>query len=189
MKIIKTLLIVRKVFPCYRTVEETYSTAVDIASNYPDLATWTDIGNSWEKENLPSGGYAIFALRLTAHISNVDLGTKPVFFANCAIHAREYATAELCTRFAEKLVEGYNIDAGKKNLHFLLYSMKAHMVVAHTHTFLDITALLDHHEIHLILITNPDGRKKAEAGDLWRKNTNQNYCGTTSTSRGGKLFI
>ena len=40
----------------------------------------------------------------------------------------------------------------------------------------DITALIDHHEIHLILVTNPDGRKKAEQGILWRKNTNNNFC-------------
>src|SRR5688500_15847401 len=36
-------------FPCYRTVEETYQTAVDIVTNNPTLATWSDIGDSWEK--------------------------------------------------------------------------------------------------------------------------------------------
>ena len=33
-----------------------------------------------------------------------------------------------------------------------------------------------------MLHTNPDGRKQAETGLSWRKNTNQNYCGATSTS-------
>jgi len=38
-----------------------------------------------------------------------------------------------------------------------------------------------------MLHTNPDGRKKAETGILWRKNTNQNYCGATSNNRGADL--
>jgi len=39
----------------------------------------------------------------------------------------------------------------------------------------------------LMLHTNPDGRKKAETGLSWRKNTNQNYCGATSNNRGADL--
>jgi hypothetical protein len=38
-----------------------------------------------------------------------------------------------------------------------------------------------------MLVVNPDGRKKAETGLSWRKNTNQNYCGATSNSRGADL--
>jgi carboxypeptidase T len=34
---------------------------------------------------------------------------------------------------------------------------------------------------------NPDGRKHAEAGVSWRKNTNENYCSPTSTDRGADL--
>ncbi len=34
---------------------------------------------------------------------------------------------------------------------------------------------------------NPDGRKEAEAGYSWRKNTNENYCGATSINRGADL--
>ena len=78
-----------------------------------------------------------------------------------AIHAREYTTAELAMRFAEGLVDGYGIDA-------------------------DATWLLDHHEVHLLLQTNPDGRKNAEAGAFWRKNTDNNYCANTD-SRGADL--
>ena len=36
-------------FPCYRTVEETYTTAQDIVSAHPELASWIDIGDSWER--------------------------------------------------------------------------------------------------------------------------------------------
>ena len=78
-------------------------------------------------------------------------GTKPKLFVTSAIHAREYTTAELTTRFAESLVNEYGVAA-------------------------DATWLLDHHEVHLMLQANPDGRKHAEAGQLWRKNVNENYC-------------
>ena len=35
---------------------------------------------------------------------------------------------------------------------------------------------LNHHEVHLMLMANPDGRKHAETGDAWRKNANTDYC-------------
>ncbi|MCI0470038.1 MAG: hypothetical protein L0Y73_00095, partial [Candidatus Aminicenantes bacterium] len=43
-------------YPCYRTVEETFAAAASIAANYPTLATWTDVGDSWEKLH-GFGGY------------------------------------------------------------------------------------------------------------------------------------
>ena len=145
-------------FPCYRTVEETYAAAEQIVADHPTLATWTDIGDSWEKSQ-GLGGYDLFALRLT----NAAISTpKPKLVVTCTIHAREYPPAELCTRFAERLVEEYGRHP-------------------------DVTWILDRHEIHLIPIGNPDGRKLAETGDLWRKNTNQNHCGPTSEFRGADL--
>jgi len=75
-----------------------------------------------------------------------------------SIHAREYATAELVTRFGEYLVQSYGLDP-------------------------DVTWLLDHHEVHLMLHSNPDGRKNAEIGLSWRKNTNNNYCANTNKPR------
>ena len=42
----------------------------------------------------------------------------------------------------------------------------------------DATWLLDHHEVHLLLHANPDGRKRAEAGLSWRKNHNTTHCPT-----------
>lgn len=146
-------------YPCYRTVEETFTTAQNIVASYPTLATWIDIGDSWEKMNLPGGGYDLMVLRLT---NSANSGFKPKLFIMAAIHAREYTTAELVTRFAEYLVNNYGTDA-------------------------DATWLLDYNEIHLLLQSNPDGRKKAETGLSWRKNTNQNYCGATSNTRGADL--
>jgi hypothetical protein len=145
-------------YPCYQTVEETFAFAEALATTYPDLVTWTDVGNSWEK-SAGLGGYDMMVLRLT---NSAIPGPKPKLFASGAIHAREYTTAPLLVRFAEYLVDNYGTDA-------------------------DATWILDHHEVHLMLHTNPDGRKKAEDGDWWRKNTNQNYCGPTSSNRGADL--
>lgn len=145
-------------FACYRTVTETLASGAALAAAYPGLATWSDIGDSWEK-TAALGGTDIFVLKLTnASIS----GDKPTLFLLGGIHAREYASAELVTRFAEHLLANYEVDA-------------------------DINWLLDHHEIHIVLQTNPDGRKQAQTGLLWRKNTNQNYCSPTSTNRGADL--
>ncbi len=145
-------------YPCYRTVEETFATAEAMVSEHPELAAWIDIGDSWEK-TVALGGYDLQVLRLT---NALVPGPKPKLFLMSSVHAREYTPAELATRFAEYLVDNYGVDA-------------------------DATWLLDHHEIHLLLQANPDGRKKAETGLSWRKNTNQNYCSPTSNSRGADL--
>lgn len=134
-------------YACYRTVEETYSSLATLATTNPQLATWTDIGDSWEKvTGGESAGHDIYALKLT---NGAIPGPKPKFFLMAAIHAREYATAELATRFAEELVAKYQVDP-------------------------DVTWLLDYFEIHIVPQANPDGRKLAEAGQLWRKNTDSN---------------
>ncbi|MEM9005073.1 MAG: DUF4347 domain-containing protein [Cyanobacteria bacterium P01_F01_bin.86] len=138
-------------FASYRTVEETFGDLEALAVENPELASWIDIGDSYDKIT-PGGaeGYDIFALKLTNESSTpADGSEKPVLFMQAAIHAREYTTAELVTRFAEELVAGYGVDA-------------------------DTTWLLDHNEIHIVPIVNPDGRKIAEQGYLWRKNTNPN---------------
>lgn len=64
-------------------------------------------------------------------------------------------------RFAEYLIDKYEVDA-------------------------DAHWLLNHHEIHLLLHANPDGRKRAETDLSWRKNTDNNYC-SNSSSRGSDL--
>ncbi len=142
-------------YSCYRTVEETYASAAALAAAHPTLATWSDVGNSWEKATVTSpdlAGYDMMLLKLT---NSAVGGSKPKLFITASIHAREYAPAELTTRFAEHLVNNYGTDA-------------------------DATWLLDHHEIHLMFQANPDGRKKAEAGSSWRKNTDRDD-GCTST--------
>ncbi len=145
-------------YSCYQTVEETFSVMQSMVADHANLASLIDVGDSWQKTQ-NSGGYDIQVLKLT---NSATTGAKPILFINSAIHAREYTTAPLTIEFARWLLDGYGVNA-------------------------DATWILDHHEVHLMLHTNPDGRKQAETGLSWRKNTNQNYCGSSSNSRGADL--
>jgi carboxypeptidase T len=95
-------------FPCYRTVAETYASAQALVSDYPQLAAWIDIGDTWEKTQ-PGGdpGSDMMVLNLT---NSKIPGPKPKLFITASIHAREYTPAELATRFAEYLLHNYNTD-------------------------------------------------------------------------------
>lgn len=153
-------------FPCYRTVEETFASAAALAASRPDLVKWLDVGDSWEKINVAESGYDLRVLVLGKESNSGAPEFQPptgipILFANAAIHAREYTTAELVTRFAEMLVAGYGEDP-------------------------DVTWLLDHQQIHLLLQANPDGRKRAETGLSWRKNADNDYCPNTN-NRGADL--
>ena len=141
-------------YPCYRTVESLLTDAQSLATNYPNLVETKDIGDSWEKmkvEPIGSKGYDIIALKLTNKLVDDPSGSKPKLVLNCGIHGREYVTSEFCLRFAEEMLGNYDIDA-------------------------DATWVLDYHEVHLIVVHNPDGRKRAEGGIAWRKNANCDHC-------------
>jgi len=139
-------------YPCYRTVEETYTDMQGIVTMHPNLAQIFDIGDSWTRISYGfPNGYDLLALRL----SNENFGNmsdKPTFFLMAEIHAREYVTAETAMRYAELLTSSYGVDP-------------------------DITWLLDYFKVYIVTMTNPDGRKKAESGQMWRKNVdNNNGC-------------
>ncbi len=145
--------------PCYRTVDETFADVERLVGDYPNLAQWIDIGDSWEVHSGWEPGYEgddIMVLKL-GNSQTPGVGTpaapdsKPILFVQGGIHARECPGPELLTRFAEDLLAGYGSDA-------------------------DATWLLDEHEIHLLLFLNPDGRRRAEEGAYWRKNANNNHC-------------
>ncbi len=149
-------------YACYETVEETFAVGDSLIAAQPTLASWVSAGSSWLKTQ-NTGGYDIKVLKLTNSATNIatpGVGgeAKPKLFINSAIHAREYTTAPLVLDFARWLVNGYGTNA-------------------------DATWILNHHEVHLMLQTNPDGRKRAETGLNWRKNANNNYC-TNSNNRG-----
>ncbi len=132
-------------YACYRTVDETYASMQELANTYPRLAQWRSIGDSWDR--MTPGGNPGDELKVLVLTNRARLKAKPRFFLMAAIHAREYATAELAARFAEELVNRYEVDA-------------------------DARWLLDYHEVHIVVQSNPDGRRVAETGLSKRKNTN-----------------
>lgn len=147
-------------YACYRTVEETYSTIDDLVSVHPDLASAQDIGPTWQRTQNATLGYQMRALRITNLVTAASNPDRPKMVMFGSIHAREYTPAELLTRMAEWLVNGYGTDA-------------------------QATWLVDHVDFRFVLEANPDGRKKAESGISWRKNTNniEGVCaGTPSGS-------
>jgi len=145
-------------YACYETVEETFAAGDALIAAQPTLASWVNAGPSWQKTQNPAVGYDLKVLKLTNSGFAAPPEGKPKLFVNSAIHAREYTTAPLTLAFARWLVNGYGVDA-------------------------DATWILDHHEVHLLLHTNPDGRKRAETGLSWRKNVNNFFC-AGSNNRG-----
>ncbi len=143
-------------YACYETVEETFAAGDALIAAQPTLARWVTAGSSWLKTQ-GQGGYDIQVLKITNSAVAAPAGeSKPKLFLNSAIHAREYTTAPLVLEFAKWLVNGYGVNA-------------------------DATWIVDHHEVHLMFHTNPDGRKRAETGLSWRKNVNNNFCANTNT--------
>lgn len=145
-------------FACYRTVAETTARLAELRDARPDLVTLVDIGDSWQRQN-PLPGATGDDLTV-ARLSNAAIpGPKPALLVMTAIHAREYPTAELGLRFVEWLVTRHGVHP-------------------------DATWVLDHHEVHVLVQSNPDGRVRAQtqsggsASAAQRKNLNANACGS-----------
>lgn len=139
-------------YTCYRTVEESLSSAQQLVAAHPGIAELVDIGDSWKKRQNSAQGYDLWALRLT---NRAIVGAKPVHYLQGAIHAREYVTAETVLRYGEWLAAQYDVNP-------------------------DVTWVLDHQEVIIVFQANPDGRKVAEISSTrsQRKNRNENFCST-----------
>jgi hypothetical protein len=132
---------------------------------YPNLTELIDIGDAWEGT---MGGYNrdMWVLR----ISNEDpdygpIASKPPFFLFADIHAREVSTPEMAIRYIKYLTEGY-LGAGG-------YGSDA-----------DVTWLVNHHVVYVLVMQNPDGRVKNEQdiNNYRRKNMdNDDGCSAPST--------
>jgi murein tripeptide amidase MpaA len=143
-------------YDCFRTVKGTNDTMIALENDFPDLVTIMDIGNSYRVQDpIPEEtGYTIRLVKIT---SPQGVSEKAKVFVVAGVHAREYAPPEIVLRFAEKLAEGYGKDA-------------------------DISWILDHTEIYVLPIANPDGRQIAETDRelLWRKNRHFSGCSESS---------
>lgn len=134
-------------FPCYTTVEGTFAEVEALAAQYPQLVELVDIGDTWEKTQ-GSGGYDLWVMKLTNKSITKD---KPKMFLHSAMHAREYTPAALTLDFASDILTKYDTNA-------------------------DAHWILNENELHILIHMNPDGRKIAEGGILWRKNNNNAHC-------------
>jgi len=144
-------------YSCYRTVTQTIDDLEALAAAHPDLAEIQVIGSTWQQQQGSADGDDIVVMILRNQASPHPQAPLVVMAAQ---HARELATAEIATRFAETLLQQQAVDP-------------------------DIRWLLDHRAIHIIAQLNPDGRRQVESGAaFWRKNNNETACpgGNLSTS-------
>jgi murein tripeptide amidase MpaA len=139
----------------YRTVEETQAFLDQMQTRFPNLAQVFTYGKSWNLSRTDIG-YELFGVELT---NRQIAGSKPTFFLQAGIHARELVPPEIATRFIEYLLMNYGTDA-------------------------DATWLLDEHRIVVVPIVNPDGRKLAEQSLLKRKNANNTIGNCTNITFG-----
>jgi hypothetical protein len=127
----------------YKTVEEIEAFLDQHVAANPNLAEKIDIGDSWCKTHpgvctFPNAwnGFDLWVLRIT----NRDIpGPKPVFWYDAGIHPLEIATPEVAMRFIDWLLNGYNSNP-------------------------DARWLVDHHEVWVMPLLNPDGHHMVEAG-------------------------
>jgi len=139
-------------YPCFRTVDEMFARADELASQYPNLVEIIDIGDSWNKLT-PGGapGYDIEVFLIT-NKNNPDTPKSDAFYMS-NIHAREWSPPEVNLRLAEYLLANYGTDP-------------------------DVTWMLDYNRVHMVFVSNPDGRLIDEGGSnrMQRKNYNTNHC-------------
>ena len=132
-----------------------------VSDTYPTITELIDVGDAW-LSNQP-GGYDrdMWVMRITNEDPAYgEIASKPPFFMLANIHAREVTTPEMAIRYIKYFTEGYKGLGG--------YGVDP-----------DVTWLVNHHVVYLLVSTNPDGRVINEADwyQYWRKNVdNVNGC-------------
>ena len=135
----------------------------EMSTTYPTLTELIDIGDAWLGLHM---GYHrdMWVLRISNEDPAYgDIASKPPFFLFANIHAREVSTPEMAIRYIKYLTTGYNGQGG--------YGLDA-----------DVTWLVNHHVVYVLVSQNPDGRVINEINwsQYWRKNVD-NDDGCTST--------
>lgn len=145
---------------CYRTLAAAYQEVEALVEAHPDLLELIDIGDSHCKAaggcTTPGGdvipGADIYVVRVTNEESWAEKAGR--MWIDGGLHSRELPSVELVIEMLHHLVDGYGDDA-------------------------QITYLLDHRELYVGIVSNPDGRQLVELGALepysaqpwlWRKN-------------------
>jgi hypothetical protein len=169
----------RGILDAYLGVEGVYARLDTVQATYPAIVEVVDYGDSYCKQiggcvtlgGDPLAGYDLRAVRIT---NRAIAGPKPVFFLMANIHAREITTPELALRWIDQLTQGYGTNA-------------------------DITWMVDHQELWVVPLTNPDGRAIVDLGLLpqygnsrffQRKNSNrESGCNTWPPNSGSQYGI
>jgi len=89
-------------YSCYRTVTQTIDDLEALAAAHPDLAEIQVIGSTWQQQQGSADGDDIVVMILRNQASPHPQAPLVVMAAQ---HARELATAEIATRFAETLLQ------------------------------------------------------------------------------------
>jgi PKD repeat protein len=132
----------------------------NINTAYPGITELLDIGDAWLATQ---GGYHrnIWVLRITNEDPKYGaISSKPTFFMLANIHAREVTTPEMAIRYIKYLTSGYLGQGG--------YGVDP-----------DVTWLVNHHVVYIMVTINPDGRviNETNINAYWRKNVdNTNGC-------------
>ena len=137
----------------YHTYAEMVDELQRVAATYPNITRLVDIGDSWEKTQ----GIAnrdIWALKISDNPEMEERGEPDVLIVGCH-HARELITVEIPLAIIQSLTEKYSVDPR-------------------------IRFLVNHREIWVIPMLNPDGHVYVEEVDAWwRKNRNTNGYNNT----------
>jgi carboxypeptidase T len=135
----------------------------DTSTNYPNLTELLDIGDAWLGMH---GGYHRdeWVLRITNEDPQYgDIASKPPFFMMANTHAREVSTPEMAIRYIKYLTSGYLGEGG--------YGIDP-----------DVTWLVNHHVVYVVVSENPDGRviNEIDWTEYWRKNVdNDDGCSSS----------
>lgn len=126
----------------YNTLDQIYDWLREQAAEHSDIATLISIGKSFE-------GREVYVMKIST--SNDD--TKPIFFIEANIHAREWITSAVSTYIINELLNGNDTK---------------------------LQSYLNDFDIYVVPVINPDGLAFTHTGDrLWRKtrsNTSNALC-------------
>jgi carboxypeptidase T len=125
----------------------------ETATISPSITQLIDIGDSWLSLHL---GYHrdMWVLRITSEDPVYGtISAKPPFFLFANVHAREVTTPEMAIRYIKYMTTGYNGLGG--------YGKDP-----------DVTWLVNHHVVYVLVSQNPDGRvlNEQNTGNYRRKN-------------------
>ena len=140
----------------YHTYDEALAELQQVANDYPEICTLTDIADSHGKEYFNNGLTAyenyqhdVWMLKISDNVN--DNEDEPAVFFMGAHHAREPISTEVVLGIIQHLTDNYGTDD-------------------------EITAMVDNAEIYIIPMVNPDGHEVVldQLNTWWRKNAADN---------------